>query len=128
MGWIELDAIGVDDPEHRRSSQEILGPVLMGREETKEPGALGEPGKQRPIVAASKTDRTRGCLHLEGMEQPQGAHLAGPEVGLGMFRDGAHLLIDLIEQRRDQLMESKDGVRAASQTVDFRPALPAPDK
>ena len=34
---------------------------------------------------------------------PQGAHLAGPEVGFGMFGHGAHLLIDLIEQRGDKL-------------------------
>jgi len=37
------------------------------------------------------------------MEQPQGDHLTGPEVGLGMFGDGAQLLIDLIEQRRDKI-------------------------
>jgi len=41
--------------------------------------------------------------HSEGMQQPQGDHLTGPEVGLGMFGDGAQLLIDLIEQRRDKL-------------------------
>src|SRR5215475_8607000 len=35
--------------------------------------------------------------------QPQGHHLTGPEVGLGMFRDRAQLLIDLIEQRRDKI-------------------------
>src|SRR5215510_11491954 len=46
----ELDPIGVDDAEHGWSGQEDLGPVLMGLEETKEPGALGEAGKQRPIV------------------------------------------------------------------------------
>jgi hypothetical protein len=43
--------IRVDDAEHRRSGQEDLRPVVMRREETQEPGALGEPGKQRPIVA-----------------------------------------------------------------------------
>jgi len=26
-----------------------------------------------------------------------------PEVGLGVFGDGAHLLIDLVEQRRDKI-------------------------
>ena len=43
-GVDQLDAIGVDDPEHGRGGQEDLRPVLMGLEETKEPGALGEPG------------------------------------------------------------------------------------
>src|SRR6266436_6580267 len=41
--------------------------------------------------------------HSERMQQPQGDHLTGPEAGLGMFGDRAHLLIDLIEQRRDKL-------------------------
>src|SRR2546426_3624767 len=35
--------------------------------------------------------------------QPQGDDLTGPEVGLGVFGDGAHLLIDLIEQGSDKL-------------------------
>src|SRR5262245_43395963 len=35
--------------------------------------------------------------------QPQGEHLTGPKVGLGMFGDRAQLLIDLIEQRRDKI-------------------------
>jgi len=44
-GVDELNAIRVDDAEHRRSSQEGLRPVLMRPEEAKEPGALGELGK-----------------------------------------------------------------------------------
>src|SRR2546425_7566455 len=47
----QLDPIRVDDPEHGRGSQEGLRPVLMGREEAKEPRPLGEVGKQRAIVA-----------------------------------------------------------------------------
>src|SRR5215471_1262378 len=35
--------------------------------------------------------------------EPQGDHLTGPEVGLGMCGDRAQLLIDLIEQRRDKI-------------------------
>src|SRR6266705_4109398 len=35
--------------------------------------------------------------------QPQGDHLTGPEAGLGMFGDGAQLLVDLVEQRRDKI-------------------------
>src|SRR2546430_3294946 len=35
--------------------------------------------------------------------QPQGDDLAGPEVGLRVFGDGAQLLIDFIEQGGDKL-------------------------
>src|SRR6266487_2062631 len=40
-GVDQLDAVGVNDPQHRRSSQEDLRPGLMGPEETKEPRPLG---------------------------------------------------------------------------------------
>jgi len=50
-GVDQLDPIRVDDPGHRRGGQEGPRPVLMGLEETKEAGPLGEPREQRPIVA-----------------------------------------------------------------------------
>jgi hypothetical protein len=37
------------------------------------------------------------------MQQPQGDHLTGLEVGFGVFGDSAQLLIDLVEQCRDKL-------------------------
>ena len=40
-GVDQLDAVSVDAPEHGWSSSEDLRPALMGREETKEPRALG---------------------------------------------------------------------------------------
>ena len=40
-GVDQLDPLGVNDPEHGRGGQEDLGPVVMGSEEAKEPGALG---------------------------------------------------------------------------------------
>ena len=41
--------------------------------------------------------------HSEGMQQPQRDHFTGSEVGFGVFGDGAQLLIDLVEQRRDKI-------------------------
>src|SRR5262245_24368746 len=81
----------------------------MGLQETKEPGALGEVGKQRPIVTRQPAIEGPVAHALEGMQQPQSDDLTGPEVGLRVFGDGVQLLIDLVEQRRDQLMESKSG-------------------
>src|SRR5215813_11442580 len=40
---------------------------------------------------------------FQGMEEPQGDDLTGPEVGFGVFGDGAQLLIDLVEQRGNKL-------------------------
>src|SRR6266567_3129579 len=44
-GMDQLDTIGVNDAEHGRGGQESPRPILMGLEETKEPGALGKPRK-----------------------------------------------------------------------------------
>ena len=69
----------------------------MSLEETKEPGALGEPRKPWPIVARQPPIEGPVANAFEGMEQPQGDDLAGPEVGRGVFADGAQLLIDFID-------------------------------
>src|SRR5215471_9992960 len=75
----------------------------MRLEETKEPDALGEVGKQRAIVARQPAIERPIADAFESMQQAQGDHLTGPEMGLGMFGDRAHLLIDFIEQRRDKI-------------------------
>ena len=96
-GVNELDAIRIDDAKHRRGGQEGLRPVLMGLEEAKEAGALGEAGKQRPIVTRQPPIEGAVADAFERVQQPQGDDLTGPEVGLGVFGDGAQLLIDLTE-------------------------------
>src|SRR5215510_13740794 len=75
----------------------------MGLEEPKEPGALGKPRKQRPIVARQPALEGPVPHPFQGMQQPQGDDLTGPEVGFGVFGDGAQLLIDLVEQGSDKL-------------------------
>src|SRR5215217_6857183 len=75
----------------------------MRLEETKEPGALGEVGKQRAIVARQPAIEGPVAPAFEGVEQPQGDHLTGPEVRLRMFGDGVQLLINLIKQGGDKL-------------------------
>src|SRR5215468_5490739 len=102
-GVNELDAIRVDDAEHRRRSQENLRPVLMGLQEPKEPRPLGEAGEQRPIVACQPAIEGPVASAFEGVQESQGDHLTGPEVRLRVFGDRAQLLIDLREQRRDKL-------------------------
>jgi hypothetical protein len=102
-GVNQLDAVGVDDPKHGRSGQEDLCPVLMGLQQTKEPGARGEVRKQRAIVARQPAIEGPVPHPFQGMQQPQGDDLTGPEVGFGVFGDRAQLLIDLVEQRRDQI-------------------------
>src|SRR2546428_6171304 len=95
--------IGIDHPKRCWGGQEDLRPVLMGLKKTKEAGALGEPGKQRPIVARQPAIEGPVAHAFQGMQEPQGHHFTGPEVSLGMFGDSAQLLIDLIEQGGDKL-------------------------
>src|SRR4029450_8030185 len=72
--------------------------VVMRLEETKEPSALGEAVKQRPIVARQPAIEGPVSHAFQRMQQSQGDHLTGPEAGIRMFGDGTQLLIDLIEQ------------------------------
>src|SRR5712691_2413668 len=102
-GVDQLNPIGVNDAEHRRGGQEDLGPVLMGPEEAKEPGALREARKQGPIVARQPAIEGAVADTFERMEEPQGDDLTGPEARIWVFGDGAYLLVDLVEQRRDKI-------------------------
>src|SRR4029453_7943193 len=102
-GMDQFNAVSVDDAEHGRSGQEGLRPVVMRLEEPKEPGTLGEAGKQRPIITRQPAIEGPVAPAFEGMQQPQGDHLARPEVRLRMFGDGAQLLIDFVEQGRDKI-------------------------
>ena len=47
---------------------------------------LGKPRKQGPIIARQPPIEGAVADAFEGMQQPQGDHLTGPEVGLGIFR------------------------------------------
>jgi len=69
----------------------------MGPEETKEPGALREPGKQRAIVARQPPVKCAVTDTFERMQEPQGDHLTGPEAGLGMFGEACQMVINLTE-------------------------------
>ena len=56
----QLDAIRVDDAEHRRRGHEGLGPALMSLEEAKEAGAFGKPQKQWTIIAGQPPVKRAG--------------------------------------------------------------------
>jgi hypothetical protein len=69
----------------------------MGPQEAKEAGALGEAGKQRPIVAGQPAIEGTVADAFEGMQEPQGDHLTGPEMRFGMFGEACQMIIDLAE-------------------------------
>ena len=75
----------------------------MRLEEAEESGALGEAGKQGPIVACQPAMERPVAHAFEGMEESQGDHLTGPEVRLGVFGHIVELLIDVVEQSGDQV-------------------------
>ena len=70
----------------------------MGLEEAKEPGALEEPQKQRPIVSRQPAIERAVAPAFERMQQLQGHDFAGPQGGVGMFRDAMRSAIYLAEQ------------------------------
>src|SRR5215467_3209226 len=102
-GVNELDAVGVDHPEHGRSGQEGPRPVLMRLEKAEEPGALGEARKQGAIVARQPAMERPVPHAFEGMQHPQGDYLTGPEARLRMFGQVVELLIDVAEKSDDEI-------------------------
>lgn len=96
-GMDECNAVGVDDTQHRWGGQKDLRPVVMRREEPKEPGALGEARKQRALITRQPAIAGPVAPAFEGMQQPQGDHRTGPEVRLRRLGDGAYRLINLRE-------------------------------
>ena len=99
----QCDAIGINDAEHRRRSQESLRPILRGREEAKEPRPLGEVGKQRAIDAGQPAIECPVAPPLRAWSSPKVTTSLGQRWALGMFGDGVQLLIDLVEQGRDKI-------------------------
>jgi len=97
----QINPIRVDDAEHGRGGQEDLSPCVMGPEEAKEAGALREPGNQRIIVAGQPPIKRVIAHTIDGMQQPHGDHLTGPEVGLGRCGEACQLVINLTEAGHD---------------------------
>ena len=62
-----LDPVGVNDAQPGGSRQEALRPVLMGHEQAKEPGALGQVGEQRPVVPRQPAIKGAVADAFEGM-------------------------------------------------------------
>src|SRR5438552_13040608 len=67
------------------------------RQTTKEPGALGEVGKQRAIVARQPAIERTVASAFERMQHPQGHYFTRPQGGVGMFGDAWELVIHLAE-------------------------------
>src|SRR6266446_2742256 len=63
----------------------------------------GQEGEPRPIVARQPARARTVPRAFERLPQPQGDDLTGPEAGLGVFGQGAQLLIDLRAQRGEKL-------------------------
>jgi hypothetical protein len=66
----QLGPIGINDAEDRRGGQEGLRPVVMGREEPKKPGALGQAGEQGPIIARQPARERPVAPAFERVQQP----------------------------------------------------------
>jgi len=69
----------------------------MGPEKAKEPRSLGEPGKQRAVVARQPAIERPVASAFERMQHPEGHYFTRPQGGVGMFGDAWEMVIDLAE-------------------------------
>jgi len=95
----------------------------MGPEKAKEPGTLGEAGKQRPIVAHQPAIERTIAHTFEGMEQAQCHDFTGPQGRVGMFGETGHLVIDLAEQGGDKIVRGGHELLRARQGFTFPTSL-----
>jgi hypothetical protein len=102
-GMDQRDPVGVNDAEYGRNRQEGLRPGLMGREETKQPCALGEAGEQHPIIARHPALEGTMADPFERMEEPQGDHRTGAEVCSRVCGDVEQMVSDLAKSGDDKI-------------------------
>ncbi len=94
----QFNAKSVGHAQQARLGQGSLGPLLMGLEQTKQPTALGQLGKQGPIVAAEPTVEGMFADAFQGEQQTQRDNLAWLEFGLAMFWHVTHHIVHLAKQ------------------------------
>ena len=75
----------------------------MGFELAKQPGPLGQARKQRVVIPRQPAIERSVAHPLQGVQHPQGHHLAGPQHRLGMFGQGLQPVVDPAEQVHDKI-------------------------
>ncbi len=80
-GMAEFDAVTVGDPQHGRFGQEDLGPVVVGLQEPKQAGALGQRREPARIIVAQPAGCPRGqgarADAFQGEQQAERHHFTG---------------------------------------------------
>lgn len=99
----QFDPVAVDHPQRGRLGQEVLRPVLMGGEQAKQAGALGQARKPGTIIAPQPAVKRAATASFEGEQQGQRDDLAGIELRLRMFGQMADDHIYPIEQANDKI-------------------------
>ncbi len=99
----QFDAVAVDHPQQGRLGQKPQGPPPVRGERPKQPGPLGQARKQGVIVPGEPAVEGSVADPLQGVQDPQRYHLAGPQLRLGVFGVSSHLIVDPTEQVRDKV-------------------------
>lgn len=92
----QLDAVTVHHPQEGGRRQEQQGPLPVSLELPKQPGALGQVGKQRLVISRQPAIERSVADPLQGVQHPQGHHLAPMVITEGTRADcqETSLLID----------------------------------
>jgi hypothetical protein len=81
----QLDAKAVNDTQQSGRGQEVVGPVLVGLEEPKQSGAMGQVGEQGEKVPGQPAIESPVAYSFDGMEHSDGDQFARPQQSLRMF-------------------------------------------
>src|SRR5215813_8306246 len=99
----QLYAVAIDNPQERRSSQELICPGAVGGQQAKQSGPLGQGGKQGPPIPGQPPIKGPIANAFEGKENPHRNDFARPQVRQGMLGVLFHGFIYPIEQLADKI-------------------------
>ena len=99
----QFDAVTVDHPQQGGLGHQPQGPPPVRGERPKQPGPLGQARKQGVIVPGEPAVEGPVADPLQGVQDPQRHHLAGPQARLGVLRERPHRVVDPAKQVRDKV-------------------------
>lgn len=102
----QFDAIGVDDAQHRRFSQEQVYPPAMRVEQAEETCSARQVGKQIAPISVQPAIESTVSDSLERKEQGQGDHFAGIERSLAMLAHIGHQVVYATKQFCDKILST----------------------
>lgn len=99
----QLHSVAVHDGKEAGSRQKLLAPFLVARQLSQQARSVGQPTKQRAIIAIQPAIETAEIATAQTEQQPDGDQFTWVQLGLCVFGYLSHMVIYLTKQLNDKL-------------------------